>query len=389
MKIKERLEDFVVSEIANIYPEGKGEYSLYMLKKFNISTWDALGKIAKKLRISMDYINYGGLKDKKAIAHQFITIKGGPKRDIKEKEFELIYLGKTTKPMSKDLLIGNKFEIIVRDFQIEEKKFDREVELVRKFGLSNYFNEQRFGSIKSSKEFAVKEVILGNYEKALYLIMAEGSAVDIEKTRKFRECLKKHWRNFEKCLELAKVNWEKSLLNFLITHKPSKRTFKRALNLVDKEYLFFLGNAYQSYLWNEVLKEVILRLEIPYFEVSYLLGKLFFYKEVPANKWEILKNLKLPLPSPKLKFKEKIEDLNLEEIYNEICKRESLENIKNLRSFIKGLIFKTYPRPAVIFPENLEWEKLDNTTIKIKFTLEKGAYATLVVKRLFYGYQNS
>jgi tRNA pseudouridine synthase D (TruD). len=60
-----------------------------------------------------------------------------------------------------------------------------------------------------------------------------------------------------------------------------------------------------------------------------------------------------------------------------------------LRSFIKGLIFKTYPRPAVIFPENLEWEKLDNTTIKIKFTLEKGAYATLVVKRLFYGYQNS
>jgi tRNA pseudouridine13 synthase len=389
MKIKERLEDFVVSEIANIYPEGKGEYSLYMLKKFNISTWDALGKIAKNLRISMNFINYGGLKDKKAIAHQFITIKGGPKKDIKEKEFELIYLGKTTKPMSKDLLIGNKFEIIVRDFQVEEKKFDREVELVRKFGLSNYFNEQRFGSIKSSKEFAVKEVILRNYEKALYLMIAEGSAVDIERTKKFRECLKKYWGNFEKCLELAKVNWEKSLLNFLITHKPSKRTFKRALNLVDKEYLFFLGNAYQSYLWNEILKEVISRFKILHFEISYLLGKLFFYKEVPANKWEILKNLKLPLPSPKLKFKEGIESLNLEEIYNEICKREGLDNIKNLRSFIKGLVFKTYPRPAVIFPENLEWEKLDNTTIKIKFTLEKGAYATLVVKRLFYGYQNS
>uniref|UniRef100_A0A7V5XGQ2 tRNA pseudouridine(13) synthase TruD n=1 Tax=Thermodesulfobacterium geofontis TaxID=1295609 RepID=A0A7V5XGQ2_9BACT len=389
MKIKERLEDFVVSEIADIHPEGKGEYSLYMLKKFNISTWDAIGKIAKNLRISMDSISYGGLKDKKAIAHQFITIKKGPKKDIKEKEFELIYLGNTNKPMSKDLLIGNKFEIIVRDFQVEEKKFNREVELVRKFGLSNYFNEQRFGSIKSSKEFAIKEVILGNYEKALYLMIAEGSAIDIERTKKFRECLKKYWRNFEKCLDLAKVNWEKNLLNFLITHKPSKRTFKRALNLVDKEYLFFLGNVYQSYLWNEILKEVILRLEIPYFEISYLLGKLFFYKEVPANKWEILKKLKLPLPSPKLKFKEKIESLYLEEIYNEICKKEGLDNIKNLRSFIKGLVFKTYPRPAVIFPENLEWEKLNNTTIKLKFTLEKGAYATLVIKRLFYGYQNS
>ncbi|PMP68120.1 MAG: tRNA pseudouridine(13) synthase TruD [Thermodesulfobacterium geofontis] len=389
MKIKENLEDFVVSEIADIYPEGKGEYSLYMLKKFNISTWDALGKIAKKLRISMDSIGYGGIKDKKAIAHQFLTIRNGPKKDLKEKEFQLIYLGKTTKPMSKDLLIGNRFEIVVRDFKVEEEKFNKEVELVKNFGLANYFDEQRFGSIKSSGEFAVKEIILGNYEKALYLMLAEGSAIDIERTRKLRECLKKHWRDFKKCLDLAEVNWEKNLLKFLTQHKPSKRTFKRALNLVDKEYLFFLGNAYQSYLWNEILKEIILKLEIPYFEAPYLLGNFFFYKEVQEKKWELLKSLKLPLPSPKLQFKEKINTLNLEEIYNEICKREGLGNITNLRTFVKGLIFKTYPRPAVVFPENLDWEKIDNTTVKLKFFLEKGAYATLVVKRLYYGYQDS
>jgi len=291
MKIKERLEDFIVSEVADIYPEGKGEYSLYMLKKFDISTWDALGKIAKKLRISMDSIGYGGIKDKKAIAHQFLTIKNGPKKDIKEKDYELIYLGKTTKPMSKELLIGNKFEIVIRDFKVEVDRFSKEVELVKKFGLANYFNEQRFGSVKSSKEFAVKEIILGNYEKALYLMLAEGSAVDIEKTRKFRNCLKRNWRNFEKCLELAKVNWEKNLLKFLIDHKPSKRTFKRALNLVDKEYLFFLGNAYQSFIWNEVLKEVLLKLNIPCFKAPYILGDLYFYKEIPEEKWEILKSL--------------------------------------------------------------------------------------------------
>lgn len=388
MKIKERLEDFIVSEVADIYPEGKGEYSLYMLKKFDISTWDALGKIAKKLRISMDSIGYGGIKDKKAIAHQFLTIKNGPKKDIKEKDYELIYLGKTTKPMSKELLIGNKFEIVIRDFKVEVDRFSKEVELVKKFGLANYFNEQRFGSVKSSKEFAVKEIILGNYEKALYLMLAEGSAVDIEKTRKFRNCLKRNWRNFEKCLELAKVNWEKNLLKFLIDHKPSKRTFKRALNLVDKEYLFFLGNAYQSFIWNEVLKEVLLKLNIPCFKAPYILGDLYFYKEIPEEKWKILKSLKLPLPAPKLQFKEKVDTLNLEEIYNEICKREGLNGIKNLRTFIKGLIFKTYPRPAVVFPENLEWEIVNDKAVKIKFFLEKGAYATLVVKRLYYGYQN-
>ena len=107
------------------------------------------------------------------------------------------------------------------------------------------------------------------------------------------------------------------------------------------------------------------------------------------EKWKILKNLKLPLPTPKLQFKENAEGLDLAQIYDEICQKEGLKNLKNLRTFVKGLIFKTYPRPAVIFPENLEWEKLDNSTVKLKFTLEKGAYATLVIKRLYYGYQSS
>ena len=386
MKIKERPEDFVVAEVADIYPEGKGNYSLYLLKKANISTWDALGKIAKRLRISMDSIGFGGLKDKRAIAHQFITIKNGPKKDLKTQEYELIYLGRTTKPMTKDLLKGNRFEVVVRDFPVEKDVLEREVNLVKEFGIANYFDEQRFGSIKSSKEFAVKEIIKGNYEKALYLMLAEGSAVDIERTRRLRECLKKNWRKFEKCLEFAEVTWEKRLIEFLAEHKPSKRTFKRALGLVDREYLFFLGNAYQSFLWNEVLKEVLNTLKVSCFEIDYIAGTLKFYKEVPDNAWKVLKDLKLPLPSPKLCLEK--EPINLEEIYQSVCQREGIPGLEKFRSFVKGLVFKTYPRPAVTFPQNLTWEKLDETTVKLKFFLEKGSYATLVIKRLYYGCKN-
>lgn len=390
MKIKEKPGDFVVSEIADIYPEGKGEYALYLLKKYNISSWDALGKIAKYLRISMDSIGYGGLKDKKAVAHQFITIKNGPKRDLHKEEYELIYLGQTTKSMNKDLLIGNKFEIIVREVDVDQKKFEEETNLVKEYGLANYFDEQRFGSVKISKEFAVKEIIKGNYEKALYLMLAEASPSDIEKTRKFRDCLKKNWRKFENCLKLAKVKWERELIKFLSEHNPSKRTFKKALNLVDKEYLFFLGNAYQSFLWNEILKEILVALEIPVFEVSYILGTFFFYKKIPDDKWEVLKDLKLPLPAPKLQFNENEKStLKISQFYEKICQREGFSGLKDLRTFIKGLIFKTYPRPAIVFPKELSWEFIDKHTIKVKFFLEKGSYATLVIKRLYYGCKNS
>jgi len=383
-KVKEKPEDFVVYEVADIYPEGKGEYSLYLLKKRNISTWDAIGRIAKRIRIPMDSIGFGGLKDKRAVSHQFVTIKNGPKKDIKTEEYELIYLGQTTKPMSKDLLLGNKFEVVIRDFKVEEEAFNREVQQVKNFGIPNYFDEQRFGSVKTSKSFAVKEIIKGNYEKALYLMLAEGSPVDIEKTRKLRECLKKNWRHFETCLKLAKVKWERDLLEFLSTHSPSKRTFKRALNLVDKEYLFFLGNAYQAFLWNEVLKEVLTSLELKIFKVPYLLGELYFYKELPEETFSRLKNLKLPLPSPKLSLSEEIK-----QVYEKVLKKEGIGELKNFRSFVKGLVFKTYPRPAITFPADLTWEKLSESSIKLCFFLEKGSYATLVVKRLCYGYKDS
>lgn len=386
MKIKETVEDFIVSEVADIFPEHKGEYSLYILKKYDISTWDALGKIAKLLRISMNSIGFGGLKDKKAIASQFITIKNGPKKDLKAKNFELLYLGQTTKPMSKELLLGNKFEIIIRNFSVEKERLSEEIELIKIFGIPNYFDEQRFGSVKTSKEFAAKEIIKGNYEKALYLMLVEGSPSEIEKTRKFRECLRKNWRNFEKCIELAQLSWEKELLKFLSKKKPSKRTFKRALNLVDQEYLFFLGNAYQSYLWNEILKEILKELQVNTFKVPYLLGDLYLYKKLDSKQYEILKSLKLPLPSPKLKFNE---NEWLFDLYEKICQKEGFSGLKDLRSFVKGLIFKTYPRPAIVVPEDLSFEKIDQTTVKLTFFLEKGSYATLVVKRIYYGCKNS
>ncbi|MCS7279292.1 MAG: tRNA pseudouridine(13) synthase TruD [Thermodesulfobacteriaceae bacterium] len=388
MKVKEKIEDFVVSEIIDLVPEGKGDYAFYLLKKYDISSWDAIGKIAKKFRISMNEIGYGGLKDKRAWAHQFITIKGGPKRDLREKNFELIYLGQTFRPLSKDLLLGNRFEIVVREVEIREEDLKREIELIKLFGLANYFDEQRFGSVKSSKEFAVKEVIRGNFERALYLMLVEGSAVDIEKTRKLRECLKKNWKNPEKCKDLAQIGWERNLIEFLSQHKPSKRTFKRALNLVDKEYLFFLGNAYQSYLWNEILKELLMKMNLKLYKVPYLLGEFYFYKEVSEELWEKFKSLKLPLPAPKLKL-ETLNALNLKEIYSEVLQKEGISELKNFRTFIKGLIFKTYPRPAVVFPKELSYEKLNEKTYKLKFFLEKGSYATLVIKRLFYVSKNS
>ncbi len=381
-KLKSSPKDFVVSEVASIQPSKEGDFSLYLLKKWDITTWEAIGKIAKKWKLSLKYFGYGGLKDKKALTFQYITIHNGPKRDLKDKNFELTYLGKSKHPMDKDKLLGNNFEIVVRETYIQEDVLEAEIEKIRIFGLPNYFDEQRFSSIKESKAFPVKEIILGNYERALYLILAYSSFDEITSSKKLRDCLKKNWKKWQNCIEYAKLNWEKNLLSFLATHKPSQRTFKRALHLIDLDFLFFLGNVYQSYLWNEVLKEVLNYLNLVHFKMPFLWGELYFYKTLPEEKLNILKSLKIPFPSPRIHLEDHPE-LPLKTLYLKVLKKEGFEDLKNLRTFIKGLVFKTYPRPAIIFPQNLSYERVENNSYRIKFYLEKASFATLLIKRLF------
>lgn len=388
-KLKETPEDFIVSEVISLSPSDKGDYSLYSLKKRDLSTWDALGIIAKKWHIPLKYFGYGGLKDKRSLSFQYITIKNGPKKDLKEKNFELTYLGKTSRPLDKKDLLGNYFEITVREVTVSKETIEKNKEEIAKYGIPNYFDDQRFGSVGEGGEFAVKEIIKGNYERALYLLLTQSSYEDISKARALMDCLKSNWRNFGECVKFAKLSWIKNLLEFLATHKPSQRTFKRALHLVDKEYLFFLGNVYQSYLWNEVLKKTLEYLNLAHFSISSVVGELYFYTEIPSKEiGDFLRTLRIPFPSPKV-ILENFDLLPLKDIYLEVIKREGIEDLKKLRTFIKGLIFKTYPRPAICFPEHLKLEFLDQQTAKVKFFLEKGSYATLVIKRLFYADKDS
>ncbi len=380
-RIKERPEDFVVYEVADIYPEGSGDYSLYRLKKRGLTTWDVLGEIAKRLRLRQDEIGYGGLKDRHALSYQFVTIPRGPKRDLKGEGWRLEYLGQTRSPMSKAKLKGNYFEIVVRDVEKSPSEIKEAVEEVKVYGLPNYFDEQRFGSVRHLKGFVAKEVVFGNYERALYLLLAEGSQYDYAETEEFRECVKRHWPKVGPCVKLAPSPWERRLLEFLRERNPSRRTFKRAFTLVDSEYLMMLSHAYQAYLWNEVLKEYLKDKGLELHPSPYLLGELLFYKEVPCELFEELKSTKLPLPSPKLSLSPE-----LEQIYLKVLQREGIPSLKKFRSLVKGVVFKTYPREAVVIPKDLEYDFLrvgEKSDIKIKFFLPKGSYATLVLKRLF------
>ena len=376
MRIKERPEDFVVYEVADIAPEGKGPFALYRLAKRGATTWDVLGDLARRLRLRMDSIQYGGLKDRHAVSYQFLTIKHGPRKDIEGKNYRLEYLGQTTRPMSKARLQGNRFQILVKDVPTEH--LAEEIEAVKRFGVVNYFDDQRFGSVRHGQGFAVRELILGHYERALYLLLVEGSQYEMKRTQAFRRCLKRHWPDFKKCLDKAPSPWERRLLEFLSTHRPSKRTFKRAFTLVDGEYLLLLCHAYQAYIWNETIKLYLKHQGLELFSVPYLLGELYFYREIPADKWPKLASQKIPLPSPRLKL-----DPEIKMLMEEVLQKEGIDALEKFRTLVKGAVFKTYPREVVVIPQGLRYEVKSPGEVWLEFFLPKGSYATVILKRLF------
>ena len=71
--IRARLWDFCVEEIPLHRPAGHGEHVLFQIEKRNLSTFDALLRLSKALKVSEHSIGYGGLKDARAITSQYFT----------------------------------------------------------------------------------------------------------------------------------------------------------------------------------------------------------------------------------------------------------------------------------------------------------------------------
>ncbi len=376
MRIKQTPEDFCVEEVVDLSPELEGPYSFYRLTKRGANTVDVLRDIARKLHRRWEEIAYGGLKDRHALTIQYITIKSGPTRDLKGQNWRLEYLGRSPYPMGKSHLLGNRFRLIVREVKLEEEKIRQELELVERFGIPNYYDDQRFGSARHGQGFVAKEAIRGNYPRALYLLLAQASKWDEKKVRRFRKCLTERWPDIGPCLSLASSRWEREIVFFLSQGKISKTRARRAFSLVDREFLILVAQAYQSFIWNECLKEFLKQMKVKTWPIPYCVGNHLFYRELPPPAFEQLKKLEIPTVSPKLR-----PEGQMLKVIERVLKREGIGSVNSFRTKAKGMIFKTLKRRAIVFPQELAMKKSESS-VYLEFFLPKGSYATVLLKRL-------
>ena len=391
MKIKRLPEDFQVDELT-AFPANGGRFALYRLRKRSIGTPEAIDEIARRWKIPRYRISYGGLKDKHAVTAQFVTVQNGPRRNLTEQGFELSYLAQAAKPFTPHAISANRFAIVLRD--LSEAALARALEAlpqVQVEGLANYFDDQRFGSVGASGEFIAQAWCAGNYERALWLALADPHPDDRPDERRQKEILRAQWGKWRECKAALERSHRRSIVTYLADKPPDRPDYRGAFARLKVDLRGLYLAAFQSCLWNRMLA-CFLRREAPaggLTEVQLQLGPVPFFAGLDAERAARFQNTQLPLPSARLHLNpEDPSDAPALKLIGEVLAEFGLE-LRHLRvKYPRDSFFSKGSRAVAVPTANLEAEPADDELypgrkkLALRFDLPRGSYATILVKRL-------
>jgi tRNA pseudouridine13 synthase len=147
--LKAEPEDFIVEEIPAYEPAGEGEHLFLWIEKRDVSGDALLGRLARALAISRGEIGMAGLKDRRAVTRQWISVPARVEPAMGSLEIEGVRILSRIRHVNKlkaGHLSGNRFEILLRDIRPDSQAVVEElVQQINQRGVPNLYGDQRFG----------------------------------------------------------------------------------------------------------------------------------------------------------------------------------------------------------------------------------------------------
>ncbi len=386
MKLKRLPEDFQVAELTDVVPAG-GDYALYRLTKRSLGTPEAIDRLLTRMKVQRHRISYGGLKDKHAHTTQHITIRFGAPHGLVHKEIELDYLGQMDRAFTPQHIAGNRFRIVIRDLSaVALDRARAALSEVATSGFPNYFDDQRFGSLGASNDFVARAWCSGDYERALWLALADPNPDDRKEEKDQKAILREQWGKWRDCKAALERSNRRSIVTYLADKPPENPDYRGAFARLRVDMRGLYLSAFQSHLWNQLLSQSLCD-TVPVdrrFSVDLKTGPVPFFRTLEANERETLLGTDLPLPSARLHLDPGPQLDRIEAV----VRANGLE-LRELRvKHPRDSFFSKGSRPAIILPtevsESSEGDDLypGRKKVALSFELPRGSYATMLVKRI-------
>jgi tRNA pseudouridine13 synthase len=361
-KIRGDVEDFRVVEDSEIPLDSRGEHLVLVIEKRGVTTDYVIRHISKILGLDRKFIGFAGIKDSRALAVQKFSIPFKDDIDVRKFDVEgkirVIEAYTASRKIRLGMLKGNHFEIILRDCKNSSiKLIESTLSELNILGCPNYFGYQRFGTRRFNTHLLGKHLINKEYEmffeELVYKVYPDESDKAKECRTLAREGLIKEAYNM-----MPRKLWiEKRVLNMMLKNFPPQKIIRS----LGRNLLKFYVNAYQSYLFNLMVSERIAR-GLP---LNRLVEGDFVKGGSPAF--------------PILGFKSKLPGGEAGKIVKDVIEFENLE-LGMFKDRGLGLKVKGSLRKVNLNYRDLNFSNVGSDVIRFYFWLEKGCYATILLR---------
>ena len=385
--IKQMPEHFVVVEVPLYTPCGSGEHSYFEIEKVDLSTLEALERLARELRTDVKEFGYAGLKDRKGVTRQTFSIaKVAPERllEIRMGQLKVLWSRLHVNKLRIGHLKGNRFRVRIQNVDPGSEGRARDIlEVLSVAGIPNFYGPQRFGNRGDSHRIG-KAFLKLDDRTAIRRILGHPASVEmnphvVEARNHF---MAGAWKEARDSFPTAYRD-ERRLLAYLLEAGENYKGAKRKLRDTSRKLYF---SAYQAYLFNLVLEERLERTsrdmgQLLHGDVAYIHrnGAVFLVddpvaEEPRAQSFEISPTG--PLFGKKMRQSEGVQS----EIEGSILEREGI-SAKEFHQLMPKFRLKGTRRPLRVPVQDLNW-RMEGMDLCLEFFLPKGSYATTLLREL-------